>query len=49
MVEKEDTLNGFVKHQDRAEDSVLNNFDFTGIEEKDPSISKSINFNLTEN
>jgi hypothetical protein len=40
MMDKEDTLTGFVKHAGRPEDSVLNNFDFTIIEEEDPLISK---------
>ena len=34
---------GFVKHASKPEDSVLNNFDFTILEDMDPQISKCIN------
>lgn len=39
MVEEKEPFNGFIKHP-RSEESVLNNFDFTVIEEMDPAKCK---------
>jgi hypothetical protein len=35
-MDKEETVTGFTKHGGKPEDSVLNNFDFTILEEMDP-------------
>jgi hypothetical protein len=38
MDDYQEPLTSFVKHQGRPEESVLNNFDFTLIEEEDPAL-----------